>query len=143
MTPLILTSSICIQALTIEKVYAIAQFGQLKGRIMIVIKALNGLKTRSGAQWHQKLAANLCNMGFCPCKANYDFWIQKVGNHYDYIAVMADNLLIFSKDPEKIKHPIQELFGYELQNLGVPDYYSGTDIEFNKENGYWEMSAKT
>jgi hypothetical protein len=56
---------------------------------------------------------------------------------------MVNNLLIFSKDPEKIIHPIQELFGYELKNLGVPNYYSGADIEFKKEKVYWEMSAKT
>jgi hypothetical protein len=56
---------------------------------------------------------------------------------------MVDDLLTFSKDPEKIICPIQELFGYELKNLGVPDYYSGADIEFNKDKGYWEMSVNT
>ena len=67
-----------IQAFTIEKVHAIdgpewSTIG-LEGSVLIIRKALCGLKA-SGAMWHRKLASNLREMGFKPCKADHDFWI--------------------------------------------------------------------
>ena len=74
-----------IQAFTIEKVYTIAgpewePLG-LVGYILIVIKALYGLKS-SGAMWHLKLADNLREMGFTPCQADCDFWYRLIGSHW-------------------------------------------------------------
>ncbi len=63
-----------IQALTAEKVYTIAgpewKALGLEGAVLIVYKALYGLKT-SGAMWHQRLASNLCDMKFYPCVADH------------------------------------------------------------------------
>jgi hypothetical protein len=50
-------SSIYIQALTIEKVYDVIagpEFGQLKGRTMLVIKALYGLKIKEWSSMASK-----------------------------------------------------------------------------------------
>src|SRR5210317_1377256 len=92
-------SSAHIQAETIEKVYTIAgpEFGPLQGQVLVITKALYGLKT-SGAMWHQKLSENLRDMGFRPCQADYDFWIRPIGKKFDYIAVIVDDLLIFSEN---------------------------------------------
>jgi hypothetical protein len=137
-------SSAYIQANTIEKVYVVAgpEFGPLQGKKLIVTKALYGLKT-SGAQWHQKFADNLRDMGFRPCQADYDFWIRSRGDSYDYIAVMVDDLLIFSKDPDSIINPLKKIYNYELKGVGEPDYYSGADMSYNPKGKFWEMSAKT
>ena len=134
-----------IQAFTIEKVYTIAgpewePLG-LVGYFLIVIKALYGLKS-SGAMWHLKLADNLREMGFIPCQADCDFWYRPVGNHYEYIAVIVDDLLIFSQDPEAIIKTLENNYKYKLGGVGVPEYYNGADISFN-DNGYAQMSAKT
>jgi len=87
-----------IQAYTNEKVFVIAgpEFGALKGRKMIIVKALYGLKS-AGANWHQKLADNLFAMGFLPSKADYNLWIRDRGDHYDYVAVIVDDLLILRR----------------------------------------------
>ena len=134
-----------IQAFTIEKVYTIAgpewePLG-LVGYFLIVIKALYGLKS-SGAMWHLKLADNLREMGFTPCQADCDFWYRPVGNHYEYIAVIVDDLLIFSQDPEAIIKTLENNYKYKLSGVGVPEYYNGADISFD-DNGYAQMSAKT
>ena len=88
-----------IQAFTIEKVFTIAGpewgFIGLEGAILIVEKALYGLKS-SGAMWHQKLADSLRMMGFKQCCADPDFWMRDMNGHYEFIAVIVDNLLIFS-----------------------------------------------
>jgi hypothetical protein len=134
-----------IQAYTIEKVYTIAgpewaPLG-LVGVILIIIKALYGLKS-SGAMWHLKLADNLREMGFMPCQADCDFWYRPVGTHYEYIAVIVDDLLIFSRNPDEIIETLQTCYKYKLGGVGTPEYYNGADISFDK-NGYAQMSAKT
>ena len=47
-----------LEAKTTEKVYAIAgpEFGEKEGHILVVNKALYGLKTRSGKRWHERFA---------------------------------------------------------------------------------------
>ena len=131
-----------IQAYTQEKVYTVAgpEFGPYEGRILIVDKALYGLQS-SGARWRAKLADDLISMGYVPTKADPDLWIKRVDDHYEYIGVFVDDLLIFSKDPPLILKILIEEKGYELKNVGPPEYYNGADMSFNKNK--WTMSAKT
>ena len=79
-------------------------------------KALYGLKA-SGAMWHRKLADNLREMKFQPCTADHDFWIKDAMDHYEYIAVIVDDLLIFSKDGMKIINHMKEKDGYQFKEL--------------------------
>jgi len=126
-------SSAYIQAFTQEKVFVVAgpEFGKLQGKRMIIIKALYGLKS-AGANWHQKLASNLLEMGFEPSKADYNLWIRECADHYEYVAVIVDDLLIFSRNPDTITGPLQTTYKYELKGVGEPEYYSGADVEYGK-----------
>jgi hypothetical protein len=63
-------------------------------------------------------------MGFTPSKADYDLWMRARGDPYEYIAVIVDDLLIFSKFPDQIIGPLQEVCNYELKGVGIPKYYS-------------------
>ena len=62
-------ASAYIQAFTCEKVYFRAgeEFGKLAGELLIIVKALYGLKS-SGGMWHRRFADNLRDMGFVPTK---------------------------------------------------------------------------
>ena len=62
---------------TQEKVYIIVGpgFGELEGHTLIIFKALYGIRT-SGLCWHEHLADCLRDMGFHPCKAEPDIWMQ-------------------------------------------------------------------
>jgi len=133
-----------IQAYTKEKIYTIAgpEFGELAGRIFLVDKALYGLQT-SGNCWHAQLVDDLMSMGFIPSKANIDLWMRKQKDHYEYIAVFVDDLLVFSKKPGEILATLKKRTGYELKNVGPPEYYNGADMQYDKQSGFWEMSAKT
>jgi hypothetical protein len=137
-------SSAYVQALTIEKMCTRLgeEFGHLAGVLVIIIRALYGLKL-SGAMWWQRLSDVLRGMGFTPCKADHDLWMRKCTDHYEYIGVIVDDLLVFSKNPELILEPIQKVAGFELKGVGAPEYYSGADMFLNPETGLWEMSAKT
>jgi hypothetical protein len=65
--------------------------------------------------------------------------MRKQKDHYEYIAVFVDDLLVFSKQPETILEQIK----YEMKNVGPPEYYNGADMSINPEFGYWQISAKT
>ena len=61
-----------------EKVAAVAgpEFGEYEGCVVIIEKALYGLKT-SGAAWHAHLSEKLRAMGFIPSLADPDMWMRK------------------------------------------------------------------
>jgi len=78
---------------------------QLQVKISIIVKALYDLKS-SGAMWHQKLSDNLRDMGFRFCHADSDLWMRDRGDHYEYIAAIVDDLLIFSNECLSIIEPL-------------------------------------
>ena len=63
-----------LEAYTKEKVYFKAgkEFGPLEGHVLVIVKALYGLRT-SGARFHEKLSDTLRAMGFVPSLADPDF----------------------------------------------------------------------
>ena len=111
---------------TKEKVYVIAgdEFGQNKGKRMLIDKGLYGLAS-SAARFHDNLSATLRKMKFIPSKADHDLWMRKRGDHYEYIATYVDDLLVFSKTPMDIIDTIRDT--YELKGVGAPEYYLGSD----------------
>ena len=90
-----------LEAYTKEKVYFIAgpEFGELEGCLMIVVKALYGLRT-SGARFHDRLADVLRELGFHPCLMDGDLWMKDTGTHYEYVCVYVDDLLAIMRDPK-------------------------------------------
>ena len=52
---------------------------------MLIDKGLYGLAS-SAARFHDELSSTLRKLGFVPSKADYDLWMRKMGDHYEYIA---------------------------------------------------------
>ena len=133
-----------LEAKTKEKVYIIAgpEFGDLTGHTLIIYKALYGLKT-SGAAFHARFAETLRSMGFKPSKNEPDVWLHPAGNHYEYICVYVDDLLIMMKDPEKFTNELQSApHNYILKGVGPPTYHLGGDF-YRDEDGTLCWGAKT
>ena len=104
---------------TMEKVYVIAgkEFGRNEGKRMILDKGLYGLAS-SAARFHDKLASSLRKMGFVPSKADYDLWMRRNRDHYEYIVTWVDDL-VFSKNLWKSLKPLMNhmnLKEYDPQN---------------------------
>src|SRR5687767_14083641 len=113
---------------TKEKVYVIAglEFGdELKGKTLIIHKALYGLKS-SSARFHKHLSATLLSMGYKPSKADYDLRMKHVGNHYEYIARYVDNVIVFSKDSMSVIEELKII--YVMKDTGKPQYHLEGDI---------------
>ena len=115
-----------LEAYTKEKVYFIAgpEFGELAGHTLIISKALYGLCT-SGARYHEVMAATLTDMRFKPCRADPDLWYRDMGDHYDYVCVYVDDLLIVSKQPHDFFDTLIQKYGYKLKGVGPPEYHLG------------------
>jgi Reverse transcriptase (RNA-dependent DNA polymerase) len=56
----------------------------------------------SGKRWHERLFDVLLSLGFTSTKAEEDIWIKDMGDHYDYIAVYVDDMMVASKNPKWI-----------------------------------------
>ena len=62
-----------LKSLTQAKVYIVAgpKFGEHKGHMLIINKALYGLKS-SGLRWHERFSEVLMDMGFTPSRVEHD-----------------------------------------------------------------------
>ena len=113
---------------TREKVFICGgkEFGKNEGKIHLIDKGLYGLQS-SAARFHDKLASSLRKMGFKPSKADYDLWMREKEDHYEYIGVYVDDLLVFSRVSMKIIETIRT--EYDLKGVGAPEYYLGGDVD--------------
>jgi Reverse transcriptase (RNA-dependent DNA polymerase) len=123
-----------LEAKTSEQVYIIAgpEFGELEGHILVVVRALYGLRS-SGARWHDRFADCLRDMGFSACKAEPDIWLKDNGGIYEYIAVYVDDLAIAMKDPQSFITTLESKYNFKLKGTGPISYHLGMDFERDKD----------
>ncbi len=73
-------------------------------------------------------------MGFTPSKAEEDIWMRAKGDHYEYIAVYVDDLMIASKEPEAIIKALQEEHNLTLKGTGPTTFHLGCDYFHDEED---------
>ena len=118
-----------LESYTREKVVFTAgpEFGDLAGHTLMIVKALYGLRT-SGARFHEVLAKTLRSEGFEPCLADSDLWLRNAGDHYEYICVYVDDLLVVMKNPLEFFQILKDKYKYKLKGVGDPEYHLGGDF---------------
>jgi hypothetical protein len=123
-----------LETYTKEKVYIIAgpEFGDREGHVLIISKALYGLHS-SGLRWSERLADVLRSMGYFPSKAEKDIWMRDMGDHYEYIAVYVDDLLIASRNPEVIIEALMKEHDFKLKGTGPISFHLGCDFNRDEE----------
>ena len=67
--------------------------GEDRGKVLIVTRALYGLKS-SGAAWRADLAATLRDLKFTSSQADPDVWIRSSGTHYDMVHLRGEILTL-------------------------------------------------
>ena len=94
-----------LKARTSEKVYIRAgtEFGDLEVHLLIIFKALYGLKL-SGKAFGQLLQECFLDLGFVPSLAKASIYMRKcpTNDYYEYIATYVDDLAIIMKDPQSL-----------------------------------------
>ena len=98
-----------LETTTKEKLYIVScpEIKELQGHILVVHKALHGLKS-SGLGWSQRIHDIMLQLSFKPCKADPCVWLREMKDKYKYIAIYVDDLLIASEDPQKIIKDLKE-----------------------------------
>jgi hypothetical protein len=125
-----------------QKSYIVAgpEFGDREGNIMVIVKALYGLRT-SGARFHEKFADTLQAMQFFPCKADPDVWMKDCVSHYEYVCVYVDDLAVMMKDPSAFLAELKER-KYKLKGVGDISYHLGGNF-YRDPDGTLAWGAKT
>ena len=123
-----------LESFTKEKLYIIAgdEFGNRKGHVLIISRALYGLKS-SGLQWHEHFADVLRSTGFVPSRAENDIWMRDKGDHYEYIAVYVDDLAIARRDPQAIIDCLVNEHNFKLKGTGPIKFHLGCDFSRDKD----------
>ena len=117
-----------LTAFTSEKIYVVAgpEFGEFEGQIMIMEKAVYGTKT-AALCFHEALSICLQRQGFKPSQAEPDFWWQKTKvNGFEYVACYVDDIICYSKQPDKILGKLSHL--YTLKHVGKVEFFLGADL---------------
>ena len=127
-----------------EKVWLRAgrEFGDMQDQILIVEKALYGLKS-SGAAFRAFLAETLDRMGFTSTEADPDVWIRPASKpdgeeYYEYVMCYVDDVLGISADAVSLLQEIQKDFKFKKNKIEPPEFYLGAKIE-KKTLGNREM----
>jgi hypothetical protein len=114
-----------------EKVWSIAreEFGNKKGAVVILKRALYGLATASRS-FHEFFGDCLRRMGFKPTRADQDLWYRKSDDYvgYDYIATHVDDIIIAAKRPAEYMSQIEQEFDVRNKE-DTPSYYLGNDVK--------------
>jgi hypothetical protein len=119
-----------LESYTQEKVYVVAgpefaPFG-LEGHVLLIDRALYGLKS-SGLRWWERLADVLREMGFFPSRAETDIWMRRIDDHYEYICVYVDDIIICSKRPRLITDLLETKYQFGLKGTGPIHFHLGCD----------------
>ena len=142
-----------LSAPTKEKVffYAGDEWKADKDRIVVVVRALYGLKS-SALQFRNYLAETLANkLGFKSSLADPDLWYKPTTapdgfEYYSYILVYCDDLLIIDKDPGSKMEMIKTSFTVKPSSIGEPTTYLGANINkvYYPDGSYaWTMGSQS
>ena len=85
-------------------------------KTMIIKKSLYGLKT-SAARWHERCADTLRKINFVPSLADYDLWMRNAGDHYEYIAVYVDDVMVYSRRAVAVMDQFKKTGGFQMKGI--------------------------
>ena len=125
-----------LEAKTKEKLYVVAgpEFEELEGHILVIDKALYGLKS-SGLRWSQKIHDIMLDMGFSPCKAAPCVWLRKAkcATKYEYVAIHVDDLLIACSFASEFIHTLKRKHNLKIKGDRPLKYHLGCDYHLDPD----------
>ena len=122
--------------------------GEDQGKVLIVTRALYGLKS-SGASWRNMLANTLeKDFGFIPTRADPDVYRKPAEvdgvKYFEYICIYVDDVLVVSKDPKHWIERLGKIYEIKEGSDGPPDAYLGAQVgkqQLPDGRQAWFMSA--
>ena len=123
-----------LQAKTKEKLYVVAGPEVEELEILVLYKALYGLKC-SGLRWSQKIHDIKLDMCFSPCKADPCAWLKKAkcATKYEYVAIYVDDLLIACSHASEFIHTLRGKQNLKIKGDGPLKYHLGCDYHLDPD----------
>jgi hypothetical protein len=72
-------------------------------------------------------------MGFFLSKAEKDIWMRDKGDHYEYVAVYVDDLLIASRAPVH-HHRVRDYTQVQVEGIGPNSIWDATSFVTNMDD---------
>ena len=115
------------------------EFGSESGTIMLICKALYGLKSL-GSAFCAHLAETLYDIGFVPTWAVPDVWrrpaVKEVGfEYYEYVLCYVDDILTISHKAKDVLKAVQAIFKLNDDKIEPPDMYLRATLYVMEDNG--------
>ena len=126
-----------LEAKTKEKLCVVAgsEFKELEGHILVIYKALYGLKS-SGLRWSHKIHDIMLDIGFSPCKADPCVWLRKAkcATKYEYVAMYVDDLLITCSCTSEFIHTLKRKHNLKIKGDGPSKYHLGCEYHLDPDS---------
>jgi hypothetical protein len=109
----------------------------VKGKKEIVCKlkkSLYGLK-QSPRMWYQKFDTYILGLGFVRSRADHCVYSKQVGNHFIYVVLYVDDMLLIGNNMDVIKEVKSQLSSkFDMKDLGAANFILGMDIKRDRAN---------
>ena len=110
----------------------------IKGRVLVIVRALYGLKTSANA-WRTHICNTLqTKIKFKSSPADNDVWLKQdmrsdSFSYYTYILVYIDDILIVSDNPTKYMAQLKANYYVKESSIGPPNIYLGSRVKLVKD----------
>ena len=106
--------------------------GEDRGKVLIVVRALYGLKS-AGAAWRSELASALRQLKFESTKADPDVWIRTAARddgfqYYEMLFVYVDDILAISHKAREVIAEIEQFYTAKPGSVKEPEIYLGAEV---------------
>jgi hypothetical protein len=109
----------------------------VKGKKELVCKlkkSLYGLK-QSPRMWYQKFDTYILGLGFVRSRVDHCVYSKQVGNHFIYVVLYVDDMLLVGNNMDVIKEVKSQLSSkFDMKDLGAANFILGMEIKRDRAN---------
>jgi hypothetical protein len=109
----------------------------VKGKKELVCKlkrSLYGLK-QSPRMWYQKFDTYILGLGFVRSKVDRCVYSKQVGNHFIYVVLYVDDMLLVGNNIDVIKEVKSQLSSkFDMEDLSAANFILGMEIKRDHAN---------
>jgi hypothetical protein len=97
-------------------------------------KSLYGLN-QSPRMWYQKFDTYILGLRFVRSSADHCVYSKQVGNHFIYVVLYVDDMLLVGNNMDVIKEVKSQLSSkFDMKDLGVANFILGMEIKRDRAN---------
>jgi hypothetical protein len=109
----------------------------VKGKKVLVCKLKKSLYVlkQSPRMWYQKFNTYILGLGFVRSRVDHCVYSKQVGNHFIYVALYVDDMLLVGNNMDVIKEVKSQLSSkFDRKDLGAANFIMGMEIKRDHAN---------